>query len=180
MGDPFFNKSFFQTVNRCAVLFHLPSTNALIRGLGSTGMQPVSVVVVPPFMSEVICICIQSLQKLSVSLMRSLMRLSPWTSDQGQGLRRIMKSPISSRSMGRFSLLHSTGAYGILYYPELHSWATERRHNNTTQAGAKKRHYRLVSANTDPCHFIQLWSSLCCLASFYFYKDASADDDFHG
>ncbi len=28
--------------------------------------------------------------------------------DRGQGLRRIMNSPISSRSMGCFSLLHST------------------------------------------------------------------------
>lgn len=83
----------------------------------SSGMQPESIVVVPPFMSEVICICIQSLQKLSVSLMRSLMRLPPWTSDQGQGLRRIMKSPISSRSVGRFSLLHHTDAYRLLCYP---------------------------------------------------------------
>lgn len=56
-----------------------------------------------PFFHDVICICIQSLQKLCVSLMRSLMRLPPWTSNQGQGLRRIMKSPISSRSMGCFS-----------------------------------------------------------------------------
>lgn len=106
----FFYKLSFQAVNRFAVLFHLPSTNALIRGLGNTGMHPGSVVVVSPVMSEEICICIESLQKLSVSLMRSLMRLSLRTSDQGQGLRRIMKSPIFSRSMGCFSLLHSTDA----------------------------------------------------------------------
>lgn len=130
IGELFFTNC-SQTVNRCAIQFHLPSTNVLIKGLGSTGMQPGSIVVVPSFMSEVICICIQSLQKLSVSLMRSLMRRSPWTSDQGQGLRRIIKSPISSRSMGRFSLLHSTDAYGILYYPQLHSCATEQRQHNS-------------------------------------------------
>lgn len=36
--------------------------------------------------------------------------------DQGQDLRRIMKSPISSHIMACFSLVHSTDAYGILYY----------------------------------------------------------------
>lgn len=51
--------------------------------------------------------------------------------DQGQGLRQIMKSSISFRSMGRFSLLHSTDAYGILYYPELCSWVTEQRQRNS-------------------------------------------------
>lgn len=65
--------------------------------------------------------------------------------DQGQGLRRIMKSLISSRSMGRFSLLHSTDTCGILYYPELHSCATEQRQHNSE----KKRHYRLMTGNTN-------------------------------
>lgn len=109
----------------------------------STGMQPESIVVVPPFMSEVICICIQSLQKLSVSLMRSLMRLPPWTSDQGQGLRRIMKSPISSRSVGRFSLLHHTDAYRILYYPQLHSCPTEQGLHSS--GWSQKETYRPVT-----------------------------------
>lgn len=49
------------------------------------------------------------------------------TSGQGQGLRRIMKSPISFHCMGCFSLLHSTDAYGILYYRELCSCVIEWR-----------------------------------------------------
>lgn len=63
------------------------------------------------------------------------MRLSPWTSNQGQGLRRIMKSPISSRSMGCFSLLHSKDAHRILYYHELHSCSTvqKQRHSGHNQ-----------------------------------------------
>lgn len=49
-----------QTVNKCAILFHLSSTNTHIRKLGSGGMQTELIVVVPPFMFEVIYICIQS------------------------------------------------------------------------------------------------------------------------
>lgn len=145
--------------------FHLPSTNVLIKALGSIGIQPGSVVV-PPFMSVVICICIQSLHKLSVSLMRSLMRCSPWTSNQGQGLRRIMKSPISFHSMQRFSLLHSTDAYGILYYPQLHSYPTQQRQHNSAD---KKRHFRLTR-NTDQCHLVQLLSCGPYYIAFQFIR----------
>lgn len=78
------------------------------------------------------------------------MRLSPWTSDQGQGLSRIMKSPISSPSS---FLLHSMVAYGILYYPPLHSCATEHIQHNSgcNEKEALQiidRKYRFVSPDT--------------------------------
>lgn len=122
--------------------------------LAAQGGKLCSVAVVVPLpMSEVICICIQLLQKHSMSLMRSLMRLSPWTSDQGQGLSRIMKSLISSRSTGRFSLLRGTDAYGIRYYPPLHSCALQHRQynsrgNKTETWQINDRKYRFVLADT--------------------------------
>lgn len=60
----------------------------------------------------------------------------------------------------------------------LSSTAGPQSRDNTTQAGAKKRLYRLMTVNTEPCHSIQLWSLLYCLASLYFYKDTCADDTF--
>lgn len=56
----FFYKKRLSDSKQMCILFHMSYTNAIIRGLGSTGMQP-EFVVVPPFMFEVICICIQSL-----------------------------------------------------------------------------------------------------------------------
>lgn len=155
-GPVFFYKLFSHTVSRCEILVHLPSTNALIRRPGGTRMLHWSVVV-PPFMSEVICLCIQSLQKLSVSLMRSLMRLSPWTSNQGQGLRRIMKSPISPRSMGCFSLLHSMLTESSII---LSTTAGPQSRDNTTQAAAQKRHYRWMTWNIDTAVVLIILSAI--------------------
>lgn len=50
----------------------------LIRGFGSEGTQPASVVIVCNFTSWVIYICIQSLEKPSESVITSLMRVSSW------------------------------------------------------------------------------------------------------
>lgn len=57
----FFYKKRLSDSKQMCILFHMSYTNVIIRGLGSTGMQPEFIVVVPPFMFEVICICIQSL-----------------------------------------------------------------------------------------------------------------------
>lgn len=94
----------FHTVNRCSIQFHLSCTNAVIRGRGCSRMQFGFIVVVPPFMFEVICICIQSLQTRSVSLMRSLMRLSPGPAARAKA------------SDGLWNLLFPFAAWGVFHY----------------------------------------------------------------
>lgn len=89
--------------------------------------------------------------------------------DRGQGLRRIMKSPISSRSMGCFSLLHSMLTESSII-PS--ATAGPQNRDNTASTEAKRRHYRLMTRHRDPCLLSpQLCSLLCCLPSFSVLHD---------
>lgn len=120
--------------DRCTILFHLSSTNVLIKWLGITVMLSGFAVVVPPFRFEVIYICIQSLQKLSVSLMRSLMRFSM---DQRPG-----PGPQTDYEISYFPSQH-----GVFYYCAVRMLTTSfvimsstsvpQSSYNITQSGAR-------------------------------------------
>lgn len=73
---------------------------------------------------------------------------------QGQGLSRIMKSPISSRSTGRFSLLHSMDAYRILYYFSAQQLC-QRAMTTRLRLQPKRDIYSIMTGETDPCHSTQ-------------------------
>lgn len=101
VGDPHFHKVFFRTVNRCAELLHLPSTNAYQRIWQHMDA------------AWVCCCCCPSFHVSDDFYVHSVIIESQCVSnekfnetlfvDQGQDLKRIMKSPISSHIIGCFS-----------------------------------------------------------------------------
>ncbi len=182
-GEPIFYKSFFYPDWTDVQYWSICQVQMLLsEALASTGMQPGSVVVVPLFMSEKICVCIQLLQRLSVSLMRSLMRLSLWTG--------------AKASDGLWNLLFPLAAWGVFHYctvrlrnPLLSRVPQLGQRAETAQTGAKKRHNRLMTVTIDPCHLLQLWSRLLLSGFFFlnflnfflkFYKDICMYNTFTG
>lgn len=137
-------------------MLHLPRTNALIRGLGSTRDAALACCCCPSFhvwgdlyMHSVIteAQCVTN-EKFNETL----------SMDQRPGPRPQTDYEISY-FLSQYEVFFISAQYGRLRNPLLScSTAVPQCTDNTTWALTEQRHCKLMGGNTDWCHLIQLWS----------------------